>query len=52
MTRGLGLFLAACAIVAALSVLPPEHARWIALSILGLFFVCSAIPRRTERTRR
>lgn len=46
MTRGLPLFVSACAVVAALSVLPPAHARWLALALLGVVFVASAIPRR------
>ena len=48
MTRGLAIFLTACAVVAALSILPPEHARWVGLSILGVLFVASAIPRRVQ----
>lgn len=46
MTRGFPLFLATCAVIAALMVIPPEHARWIGLSLLGVVFVASAIPRR------
>lgn len=34
MTRGLTSFLVACALVAALIVIPPEHGRWIALALL------------------
>lgn len=44
--RGLPLFLAACVVIAALAILPPEHARWIGLALLGVLFVASAIPRR------
>jgi len=42
----IGLFTAACAIVAGLTLIAPEHARWIALGLLAVVFVASAIPRR------
>ena len=44
--KGFAAFFLGCAIVAALSLVNPEHARWIGLSILAALFVVSAIPRR------
>ena len=35
-----------CAIVAALSLIHPDDARWFALAFLGVAFVATAIPRR------
>ena len=39
-------FVTGCAIVASLSLIAPDTARWVALSILGVLFVVTAIPRR------
>lgn len=41
-----------CAIVAGLTLISPEHARWIGLSILAVLFVASAIPRRASKPGR
>ena len=41
-----------CAIVAGLTLIEPDNARWVALAILGVLFVVSAMPRRKERVRR
>ena len=46
--RGFFAFFIGCAIVAGLTLIPPEHARWIGLSILAALFVASAIPRRIQ----
>ena len=37
-----------CAIVAALSLIHPDDARWFALAFLGVAFVATAIPRRVQ----
>ncbi len=39
-----------CAIVAALSLIDPDDARWFALAFLGVTFVATAIPRRVQPT--
>lgn len=44
--KGFLAFFAGCSIVAALTLIPPEHARWVALAILAVLFVGSAVPRR------
>ena len=45
-------FVAGTATVCALTLIDPSTARWFALAILGVLFVCSAMPRRKERVRR
>ena len=50
--KGFLAFLTGCATVAALSLIDPSTARWVALAILGVLFVASAMPRRKERVRR
>lgn len=44
--RGALLFTALCATVAALSVLPPELGRWVALGLLALVALTPAVGRR------
>lgn len=44
--RGVLLFTALCATVAALSVLPPELGRWVALGLLVLVALTPAVGRR------
>lgn len=46
--RGLLLFASLVAIVAALSVLPPEIARWIALGLLCVVVLTPAVGRRAR----
>lgn len=43
-------FLLGCAIVAALSLIHPDDARWFALAFMGVLFVATAIPRRVQPT--
>ena len=50
--KGFLAFTLGCATVAALTLLPPENARWIGLSILAALFVLSAIPRRVSKPGR
>ena len=52
MMRGFLTFCVGCAIVAGLTLIPPEHARWVGLSILAVLFVASAIPRRASKPGR
>ena len=51
MTRGLAIFVAACAVVSALSILPPEHARWAALGLLVLLALTPAVGQSKPRRR-
>lgn len=44
--RGLPLFLTTCTVLAALMVIPPEHARFVGLALLGVLFVASALAAR------
>jgi ABC-type transport system involved in cytochrome bd biosynthesis fused ATPase/permease subunit len=44
--RGAVLLLALCAAVAALSILPPELARWFAIGLLVLVVLTPAVGRR------
>lgn len=44
--KGFLAFLTGCSIVATLTLIEPEHARWVALAILAVLFVASAVPRR------
>lgn len=41
-------FALGCAIVAALSLIHPDDARWFALAFAGVLFVATAIPRRVQ----
>lgn len=46
---GLPTFLTSAAVVAGLSVIPPEIARWIAIGLLALLVVTPAVGRRVGR---
>lgn len=46
MMRGFWIFFIGCLVVAALSTIDPNSARWYALSLLGVLYVVSALPRR------
>lgn len=48
--RGFLAFFVGCAIVAALTLIHPDNARWVALALLAVLFVASAIPRRVQPT--
>lgn len=45
-------FALGCAIVAALSLIHPDNARWFALAFMGVLFVATAIPRRESKPGR
>lgn len=51
MTRGLPIFLAACVVIAALIVIPPEHGRWIALALLVLVALTPAVGQSKPRPK-
>ena len=44
-------YVTGCTIIAALTLIHPDNARWFALAILGVLFVCSALPRRKAGRR-
>lgn len=44
--KGFAAFTLSTALVCALTLVNPDQARWIALGLLGVAFVASAIPRR------
>lgn len=46
MMRGFWTFASGCAVVAGLTLIPPEHARWIAIALLVLVALTPAIGRR------
>lgn len=50
--EGLVLFTAACAIVAALIVIPPDIGRWIALSLLLVVVLTPAVSTSNPGRRR
>lgn len=46
--KGFLQFALGCAIVAALSLIHPDDARWFALAFMGVLFVATALPRRVQ----
>jgi hypothetical protein len=50
--KGFLAFFSACALVATLSVIPAEHARWVALALLVLVALTPAVGELSPGRRR
>ena len=48
--KGFCAFLASGLLIVTLSAMPPEHARWVALALLGLIVLTPAVSRRVQPT--